>query len=82
MVYADDFIITANNEEILQQVKRDIEKFILVRGLELSESKTLITNIRDGFDFLGWNIRKYKTKLIITPSKKSVREFVRILGKP
>jgi RNA-directed DNA polymerase len=73
VVYADDFIITANNEETLHQVKRDIEEFLLVRGLELSESKMLIINIRDGSDFLGWNIRKYKTKLIITPSKKSVK---------
>ncbi|MDF1618592.1 group II intron maturase-specific domain-containing protein [Petrocella sp. FN5] len=73
VVYADDFIITANNEEILHQVKHDIEEFLLVRGLELSESKTLITHIQDGFDFLGWNVRKFKTKLIIAPSKKSVK---------
>ncbi len=73
IVYADDFIVTANNEEILHQVKQDIEEFLLVRGLELSESKTLITHINKGFDFLGWTVRKYKTKLIITPSKKSVK---------
>lgn len=72
VVYADDFIITANNEEILHQIKYDIEEFLLVRGLELSESKTLITSIHNGFDFLGWNIRKFNAKLIISPSKKSV----------
>lgn len=77
VVYADDFIITANNEEILHQVKQDIEEFLLVRGLELSESKTLITHIHDGFDFLGWNVRKFKTKLIISPSKKSVKRICR-----
>lgn len=75
IVYADDFIITANNEEILHQVKQDIEEFLLVRGLELSESKTLITHINEGFDFLGWNFRKFKTKLIIAPSKKSVKKI-------
>jgi RNA-directed DNA polymerase len=75
IVYADDFIITANNEEILHQVKQDIEEFLLVRGLELSESKTLITHINDGFDFLGWNFRKFKTKLIIAPSKQSVKKI-------
>lgn len=74
-VYADDFIVTANNEEILHQVKHDIEEFLLVRGLELSESKTLITHISDGFDFLGWNVRKFKAKLIISPSKKSVKNI-------
>lgn len=75
IVYADDFIITANNKEILHQVKQDIEEFLIVRGLELSESKTLITHIHDGFDFLGWNIRKFKTKLIISPSKQSVKRI-------
>lgn len=75
IIYADDFIVTANNEEILHQVKQDIEAFLQVRGLELSESKTLITHIQDGFDFLGWNVRKFKTKLIITPSKKSVKRI-------
>lgn len=75
IVYADDFIITANNEEILHQVKEDIEEFLQERGLELSESKTLITHINEGFDFLGWNFRKFKTKLIIAPSKKSVKNI-------
>ena len=28
-VYADDFIITANNEEVLHQVKQDIEEFLV-----------------------------------------------------
>ncbi len=43
------------------------------RGLELSKEKTVITNIEDGFDFIGWNFRKYKDKLIIKPSKQSVQ---------
>ena len=46
-----------------------------IRGLELSEEKTLITNIHDGFDFLGWNFRKYNHKLIIKPSGKSIKHF-------
>mgnify|MGYP001427377968 CR=1 FL=1 len=75
IIYADDFIITANNEEILHQVKEDIEEFLQERGLELSESKTLITHINEGFDFLGWSFRKFKTKLIIAPSKKSVKNI-------
>ena len=33
--------------------------FMSERGLTLSEEKTVITNIRDGFDFLGFNIRKF-----------------------
>lgn len=75
VVYADDFIVTANNEEILHQVKQDIEEFLQVRGLVLSKEKTIITHITDGFDFLGWTFRKFNNKLIITPSKKSVKKI-------
>lgn len=39
VVYADDFIITANNEEILHQVKHDIEEFLLVRGWSFPNPK-------------------------------------------
>lgn len=46
------------------------------RGLELSEEKTLITHIDDGADFLGWNIRKYKGKLLIKPSQNSINSIV------
>jgi len=45
-----------------------LEQFLMIRGLELSEEKTVITHISEGFDFLGWNFRKYKSKLIIKPS--------------
>lgn len=35
------------------------------RGLKLSEEKTVITNINDSFDFLGWSFRKFRGKLLI-----------------
>lgn len=75
--YADDFVITGNTKELLEtQVKPLIEEFLLERGLELSEEKTAITHIEDGFDFLGQNVRKYNGKLIIKPSKKNVAAFL------
>ena len=70
--YADDFIVTADSEETAKEIAELIKSFIKERGLELSEEKTLITHIDDGFDFLGWNFRKYKGKLLIKPSKKSI----------
>ena len=70
--YADDFIVTADLEETAKEVKELIEDFLKERGLELSEEKTLITHIEQGFDFLGWNFRKYMGKLLIKPSKKSI----------
>jgi len=72
--YADDFIITGNSKELLEnEVKPLIEKFLSVRGLELSPGKTGITHIDKGFNFLGENIRKYSGKLLIKPSKKNVK---------
>ena len=70
--YADDFIVTAKTEEIAKEVKELIKVFLKDRGLELSEEKTVITHIKDGFDFLGWNFRKYNGKLLVKPSKKSI----------
>ena len=64
--------MTANSEEIAKEIAELIKSFIKERGLELSEKKTLITHIDDGFDFLGWNFRKYNGKLLIKPSKKSI----------
>jgi len=72
-VYADDFVITASSKETLQEIKIMIEGFLKARGLELSKEKTVITHIETGFDFLGWNFRKYNNKLLIMPSAKSLK---------
>jgi len=74
--YADDFIVTANTEEIAKEVKELIKDFLKDRGLELSDEKTMITHIDKGFDFLGWNFRKYNGKLLIKPSKKSIGKVI------
>ena len=58
------------------KVKPAIEAFLGERGLELSTEKTSITHIDDGFDFLGFNIRKYAGKLLIKPAKASVKVFL------
>lgn len=72
--YADDFVITARFKEVLEgEVKPLVTRFLRERGLELSEEKTRVTHIEEGFDFLGWNIRKYDGKLLIKPSQKNVK---------
>lgn len=76
--YADDFIITGSTKEVLtDKIKPALEAFLKERGLELSQEKTSITKIDDGFDFLGFNIRKYDGKLLIKPAKKNVLSFLR-----
>jgi RNA-directed DNA polymerase len=75
--YADDFIITARRKAMLEnEVKPLVERFLRERGLALSQEKTQITHIEDGFDFLSQNVRKYNGKLLIRPSKESVRTFL------
>lgn len=75
--YADDFIITGESPEFLRdRVLPVVKEFLTERGLQLSEEKTVITHIEDGFDFLGKNIRKYKGKLLIKPSKTSIKSFL------
>jgi RNA-directed DNA polymerase len=79
--YADDFVITGRSKELLEEeVKPLVEQFMRERGLKLSQEKTVITHIEEGFDFLGQNVRKYKEgkrhKLLIKPSKKNVKAFL------
>lgn len=74
--YADNFIVTADNAEIAMKVKKIIKEFLKTRGLELSEEKTFITHINYGFDFIGWTFKKFDERLIVKPSKKSIKSFV------
>ena len=75
--YADDFIITGESPEFLREkVLPIVREFLTERGLQLSEEKTVITHIGEGFDFLGKNIRKYNGKLLIRPCKSAVKSFL------
>lgn len=75
--YADDFIITSENREVLEtEIKPLVTEFLAERGLTLSEEKTVITNVNDGFDFLGFNIRKFKNQILTKPSKPAQKRFL------
>ena len=75
--YADDFIITAPDKSTLElEILPLVRSFLQERGLTLSDEKTVITHINDGFDFLGKTIRKFNGKLLIKPSKKSIHSLL------
>jgi RNA-directed DNA polymerase len=77
VIYADDFVVSGRSKEILEhKIKPLIVEFLKERGLTLSEEKTSITNINDGFNFLGFNVRKFNSKLLIQPAKDSVKTFL------
>jgi RNA-directed DNA polymerase len=77
--YADDFAITSKSKELLEgEIKPLVEHFLQERGLELSPTKTVITHVEHGFDFLGQSVRRYPNgKLLIKPSKKNVGTFLK-----
>ena len=86
--YADDFIIVCESEHEAEFIKDKITTFLKENiGLELSNEKTKITHTANGFDFLGFNIRKYTQespkskyhsigKLMIKPQKEKVTNFL------
>jgi RNA-directed DNA polymerase len=75
--FADDFVVTGSSKALLgEDIKPGVVDFLNERGMSLSAEKTRLTNIEDGFDFLGQNVRKYKGKLLIKPANKSVKEFL------
>jgi RNA-directed DNA polymerase len=81
--YADDWVLFCESEQDAQGARRQAQKWLLQRGLRLSEEKTRIVHLCEGFDVLGFNIRHYPApttarsgyKLLIKPSKESVSNF-------
>lgn len=77
IVFADDFIITGSSPELLEnEVKPLVVEFLQERGLRLSETKTRITHIKDGFDFLGHQVRKLSGRILIQPSRRNLHDFL------
>ncbi len=79
--YADDFIIFCKTLEDALASRNEINAWLFIRGLKLSDEKTKIVHITEGFDFLGFNIRQYKVKntktgykLLIKPSKDFLKK--------
>jgi RNA-directed DNA polymerase len=77
--YADDFVIFTQNKEDIEALYDILNPYLNDRGLTLSKEKTKITHISEGFDFLGFNFRRYQTKdgykHFSKPSKESIKGF-------
>lgn len=61
--YADDFVVlVSGTREVAEAEKDALAKFLKEElRLELSPEKTLVTDVRDGFEFLGYRIVKTKS---------------------
>lgn len=71
--YADDLVALCRSQEQAEQVKARLAEWLAPRGLVFNEDKTRIVNLDDGFDFLGFTVRRFNGKLLIKPSKAAVR---------
>ncbi|NEP10227.1 MAG: RNA-dependent DNA polymerase [Symploca sp. SIO2C1] len=88
--YADDFVILGNTLQDIHIAKASASEWLSSYGLRIKESKTRIVHTREGFDFLGFNVRQYKVgkyksgknphgrrigfKVLIKPSKKAIQK--------
>lgn len=79
--YADDLVALCTQTAQAQQVKAQLTGWLAPRGLSFNEDKTRVVTLEDGFDFLGFNVRRYPNgKLLIKPSKDAVRRIRRRLA--
>jgi RNA-directed DNA polymerase len=73
--YADDLVALCHSQRQAEQVKAAIAGWLAPRGLAFNEDKTRIVHIKDGYDFLGFNVRRYNGKLLIKPSKAAIQRI-------
>jgi RNA-directed DNA polymerase len=73
--YADDELALCHSREQAEQIKARLAAWLAPRGLAFNEGKTRIVHLDDGVDFLGFNVRRYRGKLLIKPSKAAVKRI-------
>jgi RNA-directed DNA polymerase len=72
--YADDVVVLCHSQQQAEQVKARLAEWLAPRGLAFNEDKTRIVHLSEGFDFLGFNVRRYPNrKLLIKPSQAAIR---------
>jgi RNA-directed DNA polymerase len=73
--YADDLVVLCHSQQQAHQVKTRLAEWLAPRGLAFNEDKTTVVHLAKGFDFLGFNVRRYRGKLLIKPSKAAIRRI-------
>ena len=74
--YADDLAALCASRAQAEQVRARLAEWLEPRGLAFSEAKTRIVHLSQGFDFLGFSIRRYPNgKLLTKPSKEAMRRI-------
>ena len=78
--YADDVVALCGSREQAEAVQARLAPWLASRGLTFNEDKTRVVHLDEGFDFLGFNVRRYHGKLLIQPSAEAVRRVRRRLS--
>ena len=78
--YADDLVALCHSQRQAEQVKARLAEWLAPRGLAFNEGKTRVVHLSEGFDFLGFNVRRYDGKLLIKPSKAAIGRVKRRLA--
>jgi RNA-directed DNA polymerase len=74
--YADDLVVCCHSRQQAEQVKARLAEWLEPRGLAFNEAKTRIVPLSEGFDFLGFNLRRYANgKLLIKPGAIAIKRF-------
>ncbi|MCK9904553.1 hypothetical protein CC117_30860 [Parafrankia colletiae] len=74
--YADDLVALCHSRDQVEQVKARLVDWLTPRGLAFHEDKTRIVHLTEGFDFLGFHVRRYSNgKLLIKPSAVAVKRL-------
>lgn len=72
--YCDDFVVCCHTRQQAGQVRARLTGWLTPRGLAFTDEKTKIVSLQDGYDFLGFSIRRYRNgKLLIKPGKAAVK---------
>src|SRR5262249_36579100 len=78
--YADDLVCLCHSRHEAEQIKAKLASWLAPRGLAFNEDKTRVVSLDDGFDFLGFTVRRQSRKLLIKPStaaERRIRERLR-----
>ena len=73
--YADDLVALCHTRQEALEVKARLAGWLAPRGLSFNEDKTRVVSLDEGFDFLGFNVRRYGSKSLIKPSKAAQRRI-------
>jgi Group II intron, maturase-specific domain len=72
---ATHLVVHCHTRQDAYEIKAKLAVWLAPKGLAFNEDKTRVVCLDEGYDFLGFNVRRYRGKLLIKPSKAAVRRI-------